>query len=118
LFALLEHVTNPAADARHWDLLVELPGQELLATWQLGANPLATPGPVPAARIADHRRLYLTYEGEISGERGRVTRLDGGAANVQQTDTDELLLELCGARLVGRYELARSPRGLVFRPAS
>jgi hypothetical protein len=33
---------------------------------------------LPAARLADHRRLYLDYEGEISGNRGRVVRLIRG----------------------------------------
>ena len=30
-------------------------------------------------QIADHRPHYLTYEGEVSGDRGRVSRLSRGA---------------------------------------
>ncbi|MFT5422297.1 MAG: hypothetical protein ACI89L_000054 [Phycisphaerales bacterium] len=33
-----------------------------------------------AERIADHRAVYLDYEGPVSGGRGRVTRLASGTA--------------------------------------
>ena len=33
-------------------------------------------------RIRDHRRLYLDYEGEITGGRGYVTRVAGGDCEV------------------------------------
>lgn len=36
------------------------------------------PREFPAERLPDHRRLYLDYEGEIAGGRGRVTRVAAG----------------------------------------
>lgn len=75
LFALLEHET---ADGVHWDLLVEQPGASLLATWRLARNPLEHTGLIAGERIADHRRLYLDYEGPVSGDRGTVRRLARG----------------------------------------
>ncbi len=38
--------------------------------------------------------------------------------SASKTDTEELQLELHGARLAGRFELARLPHGLVFQPAT
>lgn len=42
---------------------------------RLDAGP---PREFPAERLPDHRRLYLDYEGEIAGGRGRVTRVAAG----------------------------------------
>jgi len=124
MFVLLEHEEAPgtAAPRVHWDLLIELPGQARLATWRLAENPLATPRPIPAERIADHRRLYLDYEGEISGGRGRVRRLDRGAARVQELIGDALTVELEGAALRGRWSIQPGKKGpgtfLVLRPVA
>lgn len=112
MFALLEHDPAPAAtppdsQAAHWDLLIELPDRERLATWRLAANPLTSPDEIDAARIADHRRVYLEYEGEISGGRGRVRRLDRGSAEVHRCAEHELLVTLSGTHLHGTYEIAR-----------
>jgi hypothetical protein len=59
----------------HWDLMFEQPGVDRLATWQLPCPPdRIEPGrPVQAKRIGDHRKAYLTYEGPVSNNRGRVT---------------------------------------------
>jgi hypothetical protein len=59
----------------HWDLLLETGGH--CRTWRLLDDP-ARPGPWGAEAIADHRLLYLDYEGPVSGGRGQVTRWDGG----------------------------------------
>ena len=112
MFALLQHDTG--AD-RHWDLLVEVPGCERLPTWRLSADPLRTAGDIPAARIRDHRPLYLEYEGELSEQRGVVRRVDRGPARVETLQGDEALLTLEGQALHGEFSLVRSPAGLVFR---
>ena len=39
---------------------------------------LGPPSEFRAERLANHRRLYLDYEGEIAGGRGRVTRVAAG----------------------------------------
>lgn len=103
MFALLEHTT---AAGRHWDLLVEVAGCERLPTWRLAACPLdaeAAGRPIAAERIADHRPLYLDFEGELSGGRGRVRRLDRGPAAVERLDGNELIVSLEGAILRGRF---------------
>ena len=124
MFALLEHDTStaagvtPAGRGRHWDLLVEVPGCERLPTWRLARNPLADTGEIPAQRIGDHRRLYLEYEGEISGGRGLVRRIDAGAATIAGLEDDRLVVVLAGRHLRGPFEIAAGFSGeMVFRRA-
>ncbi|MEW6251834.1 MAG: hypothetical protein AB1716_14405, partial [Planctomycetota bacterium] len=118
MFALLEHDTTPPGVAAgsqtvHWDLLVEAPGRARVPTWRLAHNPLDHAGPVPAARIQDHRPLYLDFEGAISGGRGRVRRLERGPAEVERLAGAELLVHLAGPRLCGRYEIACGADGVL-----
>ncbi|MCG3126314.1 MAG: hypothetical protein CHACPFDD_01146 [Phycisphaerae bacterium] len=100
-FALLEHTT---AEGVHWDFLLDL-GAEKLATWRLTENPCAARGPIAAQRIADHRRDYLDYEGEISGGRGVVRRIDRGAARIELAAADDVIVELAGDVLRGRFAI-------------
>lgn len=59
----------------HWDLMLQ--SGEKLDTWALSEMP--GPGKsIPAVRIADHRTCYLDFEGQVSGDRGRVTRVRRG----------------------------------------
>jgi hypothetical protein len=70
-FVILEH-DHPQL---HWDLMLEF--GEALRTWRLAEPP--EPGRTVAAEaIGDHRRLYLDYEGPVSGNRGQVRRWDSG----------------------------------------
>jgi hypothetical protein len=124
MFVVLEHDTTdaesvPAAQrGRHWDLILEAPGRELLPTWQLAENPLQAAGEIPAQRIADHRRRYLDYQGEIRGGRGSVGRLERGLATIERLEGDELIAVLEGRHLRGRFEITRGRAGqIVFRPA-
>lgn len=67
----------------HWDLLLETPGElddtvsadELcLLTWRLPLQP-ARNCECTAERLPMHRRLYLDYEGPVSGNRGVVRQV-------------------------------------------
>src|SRR5262249_5609576 len=64
-FVLLEHTWNGV----HWDLMLERDG--VLRTWAIDA-PVVSGRDLPARSLGDHRLVYLDYEGEISGGRGRV----------------------------------------------
>jgi hypothetical protein len=79
-YAILWHqgIADP-----HFDFLLELTPGAALKTWRLAAWPLFATGPTPAPALADHRNLYLHYEGPISDNRGSVTRIEGGACQVQ-----------------------------------
>jgi hypothetical protein len=83
----------------HFDLLVEPPsppaGQPLL-TWRIEDPPGRWSPTTAAARQADHRPIYLEYEGEISGNRGRVKRVAAGTAVVLEAAPDACRFELRG----------------------
>lgn len=124
MFALLEHDTTaaagvvPAERGRHWDLLIEAAGCDRLPTWRLQRNPLAEASAIPAQRVGDHRRLYLEYEGEIAGGRGRVRRIDAGTATLERLENDQFRVVLAGRHLHGTFEIATGSTGeVVFRRA-
>ncbi len=81
-FVLLAHFgpdQAPAAHLRpdHWDLMFEM--QAALLTLKLSCLPQfdqkGSLQKIKASRSPDHRLHYLGYEGEISGNRGAVTRI-------------------------------------------
>ena len=77
-YAILWHDDVPGP---HFDLMFEtLPGSAL-STWRCPRWPVEAP--TPATRLTDHRRAYLEYEGDLSGRRGRVTRVMAGACEVE-----------------------------------
>lgn len=117
-FALLEHTTH---DGVHWDLLIARPGEERLATWRLATNPLTAKTAIPAERIADHRRIYLEYEGAVRGDRGAVRRLDRGLARWLEPEAESgaARVQLHGALLEGDWVFAPTAgAGLTFASAT
>jgi hypothetical protein len=127
MFALLEHDVGAAVDAQpgagarvHWDFLLELPGREKLATWRLAANPIEHEDAIAAERIGEHRRAYLDYEGELSGGRGSVKRIDRGPVLRLSEGGDRIVSELLGERLRGVFEIVHESGAAagVFRRAT
>ena len=99
-YVILEH-DHPAL---HWDLMLEVAG--VLKTWRLPAPP-----PVDASQamaIGDHRRIYLDYEGPVSGNRGAVMRWDAGTYDIVEQDATSWTVQLHGARWQGIVTLPRS----------
>jgi hypothetical protein len=74
-FVILAHTVNGQT---HYDLMLEVPGQEKLRTIQIANWPLQVGESCGAKQIGDHRRAYLDYEGEVSGGRGVVSRVAAG----------------------------------------
>lgn len=106
MFVLLEHQSDSGV---HWDLMIELPGREKLATWRLAENPIACEGAaITAEPIGDHRRVYLDYEGDIGLGRGSVERMDRGETRLIHCDAERVVVELCGRSLRGTFQLASS----------
>lgn len=60
----------------HYDLLFETSPGSPLATWRARNWPLQCGDYL--IRIADHRNVYLDYEGPVSGDRGTVRRVASG----------------------------------------
>lgn len=99
-FVLLYH-QFPAghAEVSHYDLMLE--AEENLRTWRLDQPPDMLQ-PVRGTPNFPHRLAYLDYEGEVSGDRGSVTRIDRGEYQIVRDDAEALIVELYGSVLVGR----------------
>jgi hypothetical protein len=101
-FAILTH-DHPFF---HWDLLLE--AGNAAWTWRLrerretrdeGREPAIPPSDLSTLfieRIADHRRLYLDYEGPVSGNRGHVARVDWGEYSITSECEAEFHVWLVG----------------------
>ncbi len=100
-FVVLEH----ERDGVHWDFMLE--AGELLRTWAIDA-PIVPGVDLPARALADHRRIYLTYEGPISGGRGTVRRVAEGTFRTLEWEDDRVYVRLEGDQLVGEVYLYRS----------
>lgn len=89
----------------HFDLMLQR--GDVLWTWQLETMPGSGSAgrPPEAVRIADHRLAYLTYEGPISGSRGRCRIVDSGQVRWLAVDADRVVVELSGGALAGRFDL-------------
>jgi hypothetical protein len=103
-FAVLAHDYPDA----HWDLFLE--AGPVLRAWRLRA-PLSPGEDVPAEAAADHRPLYLDYEGPVSGGRGTVRRVDAGTFEWQIDRPEHVAVQLAGARLTGLLTLCQRPAG-------
>jgi len=103
-FVILEH-DHPAL---HWDLMLE--SGERLRTWRLAKAPLGEQV-ISAVALGDHRRLYLDYEGPVSGNRGSVRRWEAGTYVVEEETADRLTMALDGERRKGRAVLRRVNEG-------
>lgn len=76
--------------AAHLDWMFEIDG--VLQTWATEWIPdLDRPIQTRALRLPDHRLHYLDYEGEISGQRGTVSRVLSGTLATIQSSPDRLV---------------------------
>jgi hypothetical protein len=108
-FVILHHETPPGyVRPSHVDLMLEW-GQSL-RTWALTEWP-DSGAAIAAEELAPHRREYLDYEGEVSADRGRVTRLAAGEYQILDEKPHFLRLGLISPAWKGTLELAREPAG-------
>src|SRR5690606_37898097 len=105
---LLHHVL---AAGSHYDWLIARPGHDRL--WAARVTS-------PSAAWADlrqldltvlppHRRAYRTSDGPGAGDRGRVTRVDGGHVDIEAWTDNEALLSVHMTGFAGRVRLVRTP---------
>lgn len=103
-YVILEH-DHPFL---HWDLMIEW--GDHLKTWRLFSPP--NPGEsVRAEPLAQHRLMYLDYEGPVSGGRGTVTQWDAGRV-VEITEYGEAcIMRILGRRLYGTIRVGPTDEG-------
>ncbi len=102
-FALLVH---DSPRGLHYDFFLE--DGDLLRTWALPRLPELGLD-ITCDALADHRPMYLDYEGPISGDRGTVARWDQGTYAVELWTDEGIIVELTGSKIIGRIELQRQP---------
>lgn len=68
-------------DEPHFDIMVETYPGSMLTTWRSPRWPIDRA--TLATRLKDHRREFLDFEGELTGRRGRVTRVAAGTCTVE-----------------------------------
>ena len=68
----------------HYDLMLSPPGAGQLWTWAIPVNPVhqELPFECQIERLSDHRRIYLDYQGPVSGGRGHVQQAAKGTFEV------------------------------------
>lgn len=99
-FVILEHVWTEV----HWDVMLE--DGETLRTWAID-EPIESGVDLPARALPNHRRVYLDYEGEVSGGRGVVRRVAQGTYTTLFESEDRLRVQLDGDQLAGPAEVRR-----------
>src|SRR5688572_20105559 len=77
-YAVLRH---EGIDAPHVDFLYETAPGSMLQTWRLPTWPIREVE--EATRIRDHRPAFLTYQGQLTGDRGNVIRIDDGTCTIE-----------------------------------
>ncbi len=81
-YVVLRHEgAGEGAGAPHFDFMFETQPGSMLQTWRLREWPVYSAQ--EAERIRDHRPAFLTYQGDLGGERGSVTRVDEGTCTIE-----------------------------------
>ena len=98
-FVILQHETPPGYDRpTHFDLMFENDG--VLWTWALTDLPTSKQA-TPADRLADHRPMYLDFEGPLTGNRGTVRRVDQGEFDWIEHTPGRYQIRIRGTQLHG-----------------
>ncbi|MCL2646262.1 MAG: hypothetical protein FWD61_04545 [Phycisphaerales bacterium] len=99
-FVVLLHERHGEGGGAHYDFFLEVPGREKLMAWRVSRGPeewgKVDDKELGVERIADHRKVYLEYEGEISGGRGTVKRVAEGVARVVKMTEKEIRVRVEG----------------------
>lgn len=111
-FVILEHDDS---QGRHFDFMLET--AEGLKTWAIPSAPQVNVE-IPCVMLPDHRRLYLDYEGPVSGDRGTVRQWAGGVYDLERQNDAEWIVQLVGEKIAGRVRLRKKegePRQWFFQ---
>lgn len=92
--------------ASHFDLMLQQCDQ--LRTWAIPQLPLSDRA-VQGLQLPPHRLKYLHFEGDISGNRGSVRRIDRGEYTMIVEQTDRLEIAIDGQVLSGKLQFVALP---------
>lgn len=105
----MSRIINPPAELRyavlrhdgipdpHFDLLIETSPGSPLATWRCPVWPITER--TQLTRLKDHRLLYLDFEGQLTGNRGSVHRIEAGICQLDIGPDAQWTLQLVHRRL-------------------
>jgi hypothetical protein len=100
-FVVQQHHTP---DGTHWDLMLEMDG--CLQTYRLDKHPCEIGSePVNAEKIFDHPMKFLTYEGPVNNNTGKVQLVDVGGYEITSQKPDRIELVFDGRILKGKFSL-------------
>jgi hypothetical protein len=103
---LLHEMPDSSPRKSHVDFMLE--DGDVLRTWALDCDVLDY-GLDRAKQLPDHRLEYLEFEGEISGNRGRVKRIDRGEYETLERNESLWRVKLFGTTFQEECILARDP---------
>jgi hypothetical protein len=83
---------HEGVDSPHFDLMFETAEGSALSTWRSAEWPLRMM--LPLTHLPDHRPFYLSYEGDLTDNRGWVRRVASGTHRVISDDPVLLVTEL------------------------
>ena len=117
---VLHHVSRTDS---HYDWLIDLPAlaspadgdaddaADLPRLWaarvRVPSHAWESAGAFAVQVIEPHRRIYLTYQGPLSAERGRVRQIDRGMVTPLLLSRSRLILDIAMERFRGCLELHR-----------
>lgn len=106
---------------QHFDWLLQRPTGGPLITFRLDRRP-DHPGhwPRSATRLPDHREIYLSFQGKLSGGRGAVSRVAEGECEVLVDQCDLLVVRVHVGAVAGElsgHSVGNSLWSLDLQPA-
>lgn len=117
-FVVLRH---EAPGGAHYDLMLEREQgkdweEKALRTWRTAGGAFPTGAGEELEALGEHRRHYLSHEGDVGEGRGAVRRVESGTWALEHEDHEGLTFRLQGERLVGRFRMIAPPaEGTVWR---
>ncbi|MEL6796692.1 MAG: hypothetical protein AAFO89_07690 [Planctomycetota bacterium] len=110
---VLKHTLPDGSWHVDWLIEVDETPRPRVPTFRLADRPDQLRVPTfTAERLTDHRRLYLDYEGPVSGGRGHVERLSTGRVINVALAEDEIQLQVTLNGLAWHWQGARSGNGV------
>jgi hypothetical protein len=93
-FSIAKH-EMPANSSRHSHFDLFLESQGTLLTWELSSLP-TTPKKQLVRRLANHRLVYLDFQGPLSDDRGTVKLVDSGSLKWMTLESERLIAHIKG----------------------